>query len=70
MDNELGYNDKMDAVDQVDAEEMIASMIFDYETGAQRMEGEEQELHEEDCAQLGRDILLAVLAEFRSDLVE
>lgn len=64
MESELGYNDKLDSKTQVDAEEMIASMIFDC------YQEYEERLCEEGCAQLGRDILLRVLAEFRSDLVE
>ncbi len=64
MDNDQpGYNEKLDATDQVDAEEMIASMIFD-------TRDEDRQVCEGDCAQLGRDILLAVLAKFRPDLVE
>lgn len=66
MDNDQpGYNDKLDATDQVDAEEEIAQHIWDY--------AEENEIPrpcEEDCAQMGRWILLAVLTKFRPDLVE
>lgn len=62
------YNDTLDAEQQVDTEEMIASLIFDAEEKS--VWGvEEHHLSEEECAQLGRDILLRVLAEFRPDLV-
>jgi hypothetical protein len=53
------FNEKLSPDDQISAEEAIASHIF--EAGLQ---------DEDVCAQLGRDILLSVLAEFRPDLVE
>jgi len=60
------YNDKIWPEDQVAMEEAIAAKIFDFE-GATEEDGG---LGEEECAELGRDILLMVLAEFRPDLVE
>jgi len=53
------YNQKLEAGDQIDAEEQIAAMIFDHD---------EVETDEETAAELGRDILLAVLFKFRQDL--
>jgi len=57
------YNDSLGAEDQIDTEELIASILFD---GVD----EDGHLCEETCGQLGRTILLAVLAKFRPDLVE
>lgn len=56
----MGYNDKLDADEQIDMEEKIASHLFH---GPYEME-------EEDVAKMGRDILLMVLEKFRPDLVE
>jgi hypothetical protein len=56
----LSYTDALDADEQVTAEELIAARIFDTTNGA---------LSEEMCQQLGRDLLLDILAQFRSDLV-
>lgn len=53
------YKDTFDSEAQIDAEEMIASKIFD-----------SPRLSEEECAQLGRDILYLVLRNFRPDLFE
>lgn len=61
------FNNKIDADDQVSAEEMIASLIFDCE--AEDSEGNPIRLPEAECAQLGRDILLRVLSQFRPDFV-
>lgn len=57
------YNDGLAAEDQIDTEELIASILFDERD-------EDGRLCEESCGQLGRTILLAVLAKFRPDLVE
>ena len=54
------YNEHLDPEDQVDAEEMIAAMVFD--------RAQEGEIGEAGAAQLGRDILNAVLWNFRRDL--
>lgn len=62
------YNDTLDADDQISSEEMIASLIFDAEENAVKG-GDEPVFTEEECAQLGRDILIRVLAQFRPDLV-
>ena len=57
----LKYSDKMDPSDQIDAEEMIAATIFDFEGGLSTEEG---------CSELGRTILRGVLIKFRPDLLE
>jgi hypothetical protein len=53
----MPYTDKLDPEVQVDAEESIASILFD--SGLQE---------EEFCATLSRAILQTVLAKFRPDL--
>ena len=54
------YNEHLEPSDQVDAEEMIAGMVFEREQeGAIGVEG---------ANQLGKDILNAVLWNFRRDL--
>jgi hypothetical protein len=62
------YNDTLHGSIQVEAEEGIAAMIFDAE--AEDAEGDPIRLPESVCQQLGRDILLAVLNQFRPDLME
>lgn len=62
------YNDTLTAADQVDAEEAIASLVFQHEATATDT-GEPRPLDEEDCADLGRRTLLLVLARFRPDLM-
>jgi hypothetical protein len=63
-----GYNDKLEADRQISAEEKIACLI--------RAKLEESEgspsmpLTDEDCADLGHEILKATLREFRPDLFE
>lgn len=57
----LTYRKTLDATKQVQMEEQIAATIFD----ASREDG----VGEESAAQLGRDILMMVLKEFRPDLV-
>lgn len=52
------YTDEMDADEQISMEEQIARTIFD------RVDADE-----ETCAELGREILLMVLANYRDDLV-
>ena len=65
---ERGYNDKLDADEQVSAEECIAATIFDHlETEGCDGCGT---LSEEDCAKLGRDILKKMLQQFRPDLFD
>jgi hypothetical protein len=59
----MAYNDKLSGEDQVDTEEKIASMIFDYANDVSYPGP-----NEEDCAALGRDILRVVLEKFRPDL--
>jgi hypothetical protein len=63
----MNYNDKLEADEQISMEEKIASTIF----GATETEGCEGcgTLSEEDCAELGRKILLEVLSKFRPDLL-
>jgi hypothetical protein len=68
---DMGYNDKLDPDVQVRVEEHIASTIFDYEGEKGVTESGSSDfrtLDEEDCARLGRSILLTVLKEFRPDL--
>lgn len=55
------YNDNLDPEDQVDAEEALASILFD-ELG--------QVPSEEDCAEVSKKLLLWVLERFRPDLCE
>lgn len=62
------YNDKIDADEQIEAEEQIAAMIFDCEV--EDTEGNPIRLPEGECAQLGRDILKAVLTQFRPDFFD
>lgn len=60
----MPYNDKLDPDVQISAEEQIAFAIFNA-TELSR----DGILSEETCSQLGRDILHAVLEEFRPDLM-
>ena len=62
------YNDKLYAAHQIEAEERIAAMIFDCE--AEDAKGDPIRLPEGECAQLGRDILKAVLTRFRPDFFD
>lgn len=55
----MEYNKHMSAVDQIEMEEFIASLLFD---------DSEVEISEEAAAGLGRTILRAVLLKFRPDL--
>ena len=66
-----GYNEKLDADQQVTAEERIASLIREAVEQAEDSRGQhDYQLTDEDCGTLGRLILLDVLAEFRPDLIE
>jgi hypothetical protein len=56
----MGYTEKMDADEQITMEEEIASAIFETL----------DESDEDECAHLGREILLMVLMKFRPDLAE
>jgi len=80
MMSNQGYNDKLDPEDQVDMEESIAAKIFSLRDSDDvwawsrnpdppRSRPRMTPLYEEDCAQLGREILLLVLSKFRTDLV-
>lgn len=63
------YNDKLDANEQISMEEDIASMIFYHESNLiPAYDG--PALGEDDCAELGRQILKKVLSHFRPDLME
>lgn len=62
---ETPYNEKLEAEDQVAAEEAIAQHLFQYFQADRNQPG-----GEEDAAQLGRDLLLLVLKRFRGDLFE
>ena len=52
------YNDKLNPDAQISMEERIAMHLFDNSS-----------IREEEAAQMGRDILLMVLEEFRKDLI-
>lgn len=58
----MAYNDKLDADRQISMEEKIASHIIGM--------GEWSLIHEEEAADLSREILQMVLEEFRPDLCE
>ena len=62
------YNSKLDADEQITAEEMIAFMIFDWVKNYPNIEQATALDACESCSQLGRDILLAILNQFRPDL--
>lgn len=54
------YRETMNADEQITAEESIAAIIF---------EMAEQEMTQENCQELGREILLKILTKFRPDLI-
>jgi hypothetical protein len=58
-----GYSDKLEADIQISTEEAIAAAIFRAENASPN-----DFLGEEECADLGRDILKLVLGRFRPDL--
>lgn len=60
------YNERLNPAAQLDAEETIAFMLF---SARDAEEGEGAGLDEETCAELGRRVLLTVLAQFRPDLM-
>ena len=60
-----GYSDKLEADIQISTEEAIAATIFDF---AASNDLPDCPFDEEQCAQLGRDILKLVLGRFRPDL--
>jgi hypothetical protein len=62
------YVDEFDAEDQIDAEEWIASMIYDLR-GHATTPCEADSICEESARTLGREILLEILTRFRFDLV-
>jgi len=69
----MKYNDKLDADEQISMEEAIAARI--YQNGERSNHDDDcidvqpdLLIHEEDCADLGRNILQMVLAKFRPDL--
>jgi hypothetical protein len=72
MDNKpFGYVQSFDADEQIAAEERIAALIRAHvEDSEDANGGKDWQLSDEDCADLGREILLQVLAEFRPDLIE
>lgn len=63
------YNDKFDAEDQIDAEEWIASMIYDL-GGRTDTPCEADSICEESASNLGRDILYEIIRRFRPDLLD
>ena len=64
----MSYADTLDPEVQVDAEEAIAAYLFGEGYSSKPLPG--YRLHEEECAQAGRDILKMILAKFRPDLTE
>lgn len=60
----MSYNGKLHPDDQLDNEEWIAALIFDY-----KYQSSQRSVEEEDAAILGRHILAKVLSEFRPDLI-
>ena len=61
------YSDSLSGEDQVDAEEIIASAIFKFEPKSW-LPPRPPKFGEEDCQELGRDILYKVLQKFRPDV--
>lgn len=64
MANKVSYNDRLKSEQQVGMEETIASIIHDFDFG----DNVDERIPEESAGQLGKDILYAVLREFRPDL--
>jgi hypothetical protein len=68
------YNDRLAVNRQIHAEEDIASAIFSFQEGQIALDDanncDDHTLTEEDCAELGRGLLMLVLSQFRPDLVE
>jgi len=60
------YNESLDADDQITAEEEIAAYM---QEKSEELVGDALSFSEEDCARIGRDILLLTLKRFRPDLV-
>ena len=58
------YIDRLDPSEQIDTEEAIASLLFNYNYA------QDFRPNEEECTQLGRQILALVLDKFRPDLTE
>jgi len=58
------YSDKLDADEQITMEEMISARIFE------EVHGLTDPMGEEDCNDLGREILYNVLLKFRPDLFD
>lgn len=67
------YADALNADRQITMEEQIAAVIFDWKPSGEVSETEccpqDPYLTDEDCAEMGRRILLMVLQEFRPALV-
>lgn len=58
------YIDRLDPSEQINTEEAIASLLFNYNYA------QDFRPNEEECTQLGRQILALVLDKFRPDLTE
>lgn len=56
----MSYNEKLDADEQISAEESIAAFLYESAPS----------MSEDQAAELGRNILLLVLRKFRPDLIE
>lgn len=65
------YNGRLDSDIQISSEEQIASIIQEAVEAAEDSKGRhDYVLTNEDCADLGREILKRVLLQFRPDLFD
>ena len=64
----MTYTSEMSAEQQIDVEEKIATMIFDSTDDS--ITEEQYRVAEETAQELGREILMTVLQEFRPDLCD
>ena len=68
--NVFGYNSNLDVQDQIEAEERIASLIRETIEESKDSSGvNDYTLTDDDCAELGRVILINVISRFRTDLI-
>lgn len=68
----MSYNDKLSSDDQITVEELIAALIYDYDS--KQFENSSESTapmwpSEEECMDMGKRILALVLGEFRPDLI-
>ena len=64
----MTYTSEMSAEQQIDVEEKIATMIFDSTDDS--ITEEQYRVAEETAQELGREILMTALQEFRPDLCD